>query len=49
MSGKRSAATERALKMVAKGVAPYRAALKCGIHPSTIYRVLAQMKKQRKG
>ena len=47
MRGKRSAATERALKMVAKGVAPYRAALKCGIQPSTIYRVLAQMKKRK--
>ena len=49
MSGKRSAATERALKMVAKGVPPYRAAKKCGIQPSTIYRALAKMKKQAKG
>ena len=48
MSGKRSAATERALKLVAKGVAPYRAALKCGIQPSTIYRVLAQIRKAKK-
>ena len=46
MSGRPSAATERALKLVEKGVPPYRAALKAGVQPSTIYRALAKLKKQ---
>ena len=44
MSGRPSAATERALKLVEKGVPPYRAAKKAGIQPSTIYRALAKKK-----
>lgn len=44
MSGRPSAATERALKLVAKGMPPYRAAKKEGIDPSTIYRALAKKK-----
>lgn len=44
MSGRPSAKTEKALKLVAKGMPPYRAAKKCGIQPSTIYRALAKKK-----
>lgn len=46
MSGRPSAATEHALKLIAKGMPPYRAAKKAGIDPSTIYRALAKKKKQ---
>jgi DNA-binding CsgD family transcriptional regulator len=46
MSGRPSAATEQALKLVAKGLAPYAAAKKAGIQPSTIYRALAKLKKK---
>jgi transposase len=46
MSGRPSAATERALKLVQKGVAPYRAAKREKVSPSTIYRALAKQKKQ---
>jgi hypothetical protein len=44
MSGRPSAATEKALKLVAKGLTPYRAAKKVGIALSTIYRALAKKK-----
>jgi hypothetical protein len=44
MSGRTSAATERALKLVEKGLPPFRAAKKVGIQPSTIYRALAKKK-----
>lgn len=47
MSGRPSAATERALKLVAKGVAPYAAAKKAGVDPSTIYRALAKLRKKQ--
>jgi transposase len=40
MSGQISAATERALKLVAKGMTAYAAAKKEGIALSTIYRAL---------
>lgn len=40
MSGRPSAATEQALKLVAKGMTPYAAAKKVGIALSTIYRAL---------
>lgn len=40
MSGRPSAATERALKLIAKGMTPYAAAKKVGIALSTIYRAL---------
>lgn len=45
MSGRPSAATERALKLVQRGVAPFAAARKEKIAPSTIYRALAKQKK----
>lgn len=38
MSGRQSAAVERALKLVKKGLTPYAAAKKVGIALSTIYR-----------
>lgn len=44
MTGKVSAATERALKLVAKGMTAYAAAKKEGIALSTIYRCLKRMK-----
>lgn len=45
MAGRQSAATEQALKLVKQGLAPYAAAKKAGISPSTIYRALAKLKK----
>lgn len=42
MSGRPSAATERALKLILKGMAPFAAAKKVGVSPSTIYRALAK-------
>lgn len=44
MSGKQSADTERALKLVAKGMTPYAAARKVGIALSTIYRAQKRAK-----
>jgi len=44
MSGRPSAATERALKLVERGVPPYRAAKLAGVQPSTVYRALAKKK-----
>lgn len=44
MSGRRSVATEKALKLVEKGLTPYAAAKKVGIALSTIYRALAKKK-----
>jgi hypothetical protein len=41
MSGRPSAATEQALKLVQKGMPAFAAARKAGIAPSTIYRALA--------
>jgi hypothetical protein len=38
VSGRPSAATERALKRIAKGEAPFAAAKKEGVAPSTVYR-----------
>jgi transposase len=46
MSGKPSADTERALKLVAKGMTPYAAAKKVGIALSTIYRALNREKEK---
>jgi transposase len=42
MSAKQSSDTDRALKLVAKGMTPYAAAKKVGIALSTIYRALAR-------
>lgn len=44
MSGKISASTEKALKLIAGGMTPYAAAKKCGIAFSTIYRAIKRMK-----
>jgi transposase len=44
MSGRPSAATEKALVLVAKGLTPYAAAKKVGIALSTIYRAIAKLK-----
>ncbi len=38
MSGRISSQTEKALKLIAKGLTPYAAAKKVGISLSTIYR-----------
>jgi transposase len=46
MSGRPSAATEKALKLVEKGLTPYAAAKKVGIALSTIYRALERQKKK---
>lgn len=48
MSGQVSAATERALKLVAKGWTAYAAAKKEGIALSTIYRALRREKEKSK-
>ena len=45
MSGRQSANTEKALKLVQKGLTPYAAAKKVGIALSTIYRALARQPK----
>lgn len=42
MSGRPSAATEQALRLIAKGMTPYAAAKKAGIALSTIYRAIAK-------
>jgi transposase len=47
MAGRNSAATERALKRVAKGESAYAAAKAEGITLSTIYRALERQKKQK--
>lgn len=46
MSGRPSAATEKALRLVAGGMTAYAAAKKCGIALSTIYRALMRQKKR---
>ena len=47
MSARQSAATERALKLVAQGkMTPYAAAKKEGIALSTVYRALKRMKER---
>ena len=45
MAAKQSSDTDKALKLVEKGMTPYAAAKKVGIALSTIYRAL----KRRKG
>jgi len=44
VSGRPSAATEKALKLIERGMTPYAAAKKVGIALSTIYRALAKKK-----
>lgn len=43
MAGRMSAATERALRMVQKGVTPLQAAIKQKIAPSTLYMAMKRM------
>ena len=40
--------TQAALALVAKGVPPYRAALQCGMPPSSVYRAIARTRKRPK-
>lgn len=44
MTGKQSSGTEKALRLVAKGMTPYAAAKKVGIALSTIYRAIKRQK-----
>jgi transposase len=44
MSARQSAAVDKALKLVAKGMTPYAAAKKVGIALSTIYRAIYRQK-----
>lgn len=48
MSGKPSADTEKALRLVAKGWTAYAAAKKTGIALSTIYRALKREREKQK-
>ena len=41
--------TQAALKLVAKGWPPYRAALKVGANPTTIYVAIARARKRLEG
>lgn len=45
MSGRQSAAVDRALSLISKGATAYAAARKVGIALSTIYRALKRQKK----
>lgn len=42
MSNRTQAKTQAALALIRQGLTPYRAALRAGISPSTIYRHLAK-------
>jgi hypothetical protein len=44
MSGRISSQTEKALKLISKGLTPYAAARKVGIALSTIYRAQKRLK-----
>jgi len=48
MSGKQSAAVDRALALVKQGATPYRAAKLEQIALSTIYRAIKRIKEQQK-
>ena len=45
MARKQCAQTDKALKLVAKGMSYYKAAAKAGISPSTLYRALPKAQK----
>jgi hypothetical protein len=45
MPRKPSEAVQRALALIEQGVPPYRAAMECGLHPSTVYRARAKLRK----
>lgn len=49
MTGKVSAATERALKLILKGWTAYAAAKKEGLALSTVYRALRRQIEREKG
>ncbi len=40
MTGRRSSATDKALRLVAQGMTGYKAAKKCGLALSTVYRAI---------
>ncbi len=40
MTGRRSSATDKALRLVAQGMSGYKAAKKCGLALSTVYRAI---------
>lgn len=44
MSARQSSATDKALRLIAKGMTPYAAAKKVGIALSTIYRAQARQR-----
>lgn len=44
MAARQSAATDKALRAVLKGVNPHAAARKYGVFPSTIYRALKKIR-----
>jgi transposase len=47
MSRRQSAAVDKALKLVAKGLTPYAAAKKMGLALSTIYRAVKRQQSQK--
>ena len=49
VGAKQSSDTDKALKLVDKGMTPYSAAKKVGIALSTIYRALKREKEKRNG
>lgn len=44
MTARQSSATDKALRLIAKGLTPYAAAKKVGIALSTIYRAQARQR-----
>lgn len=47
MAGRQSAAVDKALKLIAKGLTPYAAARKVGIALSTIYRAQKRLQSRQ--
>ena len=47
MSARQSSETTKALRQIARGKTPYRAAKDCGIALSTIYRALKRQKEAK--
>lgn len=43
MSGKISSATERAIELFKGGMSVYKAAVQCGIYPSTLYAAIKRL------
>jgi hypothetical protein len=46
MGAKRSAEMKEALRLHARGINPYRAALRAGVLPSSFYRLLGKLKRE---